>query len=341
MTITAALLLAVPSTAWSAEPAVAPVTRPVLSIAEVDDKLEIGGERIDARTVRTRMTVDVHVNGRGPFRFIVDSGADTSVIGTRVAGELQLPAGTSIVLNATTGSSSVNRVRVATLRLGSSEFEDLQLPVLDTVHLGADGLIGIDALRGQRLMLDFEAQQIRVEDASEPIRPSDGEIVVTAHRRRGQLILTTARIAGQPVQAIIDTGSEVTIGNLPLRDRFAHRGWVKLPPVVVSGATGAKVALETDQVKDLRLGPVLLENVPVAFAQVPPFLAFGLDDEPALLIGTDLMSSFRRVSLDFRHRKIRFQLRRCSPQNVAIPGSDLPLSRLSAAPGAPRTCDGG
>ncbi|HVF37422.1 MAG TPA: hypothetical protein VNA29_05715, partial [Sphingomicrobium sp.] len=54
---------------------VPPVPMPPLPPAVIDNSLAIGGDDVDARRVRTRMTVDVRVNGRGPYRFLVDSGA--------------------------------------------------------------------------------------------------------------------------------------------------------------------------------------------------------------------------------------------------------------------------
>ena len=45
---------------------------------------------------------------------------------------------------------------------------------------------------------------------------------------------------------------------------------------------------------------------------------FGLSDEPALLLGTDILETFRRVSLDFRARKVRFQLRKCDTQGIIL-----------------------
>jgi hypothetical protein len=71
--------------------------------------------------------------------------------------------------------------------------------------------------------------------------------------------------------------------------------------------------------------------LPIAFADVPPFRVFGLSDQPALLLGTDVLGAFRRVSLDFAARKVRFQLRRCGSEMVSIgvsPSSSL--TRLSS-----------
>ena len=61
---------------------------------------------------------------------------------------------------------------------------------------------------------------------------------------------------------------------------------------------------------ELAIGGIRLKDVPVAFDDAPPFALFGLAQQPAILLGTDLLRSFRRVSLDFRARKVRFSLRR-------------------------------
>ena len=58
---------------------------PPLPPAYYDPALAVGGQDLKARKIETRLSVDVLVNGRGPYRFIVDSGADTSVVGLRIA----------------------------------------------------------------------------------------------------------------------------------------------------------------------------------------------------------------------------------------------------------------
>lgn len=315
------------------KPVPVPASRmPPLPPAVIDNSLLIGGDDIGARKVRTRMTVAVNVNGGGPYRFVVDSGADTSVIGSRAAKTLQLPPGTPVTLHGMTASSRVDRVLVDELGLGQSTVRALELPVLDDRDLGGEGMIGIDALVRQRLLLDFEKRTINVEDARRPARRLDGEIVVTARRRRGQLILTEAEVNGRPVDAVIDTGSEITIGNLMLRDRLMRRHRDKFSTVAVTGVTGVTVDLQLVRVAELRLGPVTLRDILIAFADVPPFAVFGLREQPAMLLGTDLMEQFRRVSLDFRARKVRFQLKRCGSTGIVISTSTSTsaISRISS-----------
>ena len=88
-----------------------PPNVPPLPPAYYDPALAIGGEDLKARKEETRLSVHVRVNGSGPYRFIVDSGADTSVVGLRIARDLQLPLGTPAVLNGMTARNLVDRVR--------------------------------------------------------------------------------------------------------------------------------------------------------------------------------------------------------------------------------------
>jgi len=307
-------------------------TRPMTPLppAVIDDTLAVTGEEIDARKIRTRMTVEVDINGQGPYRFLVDSGADSSVVGLRLAQELQLPLTTPVILHGMTGSARVDRVKVDELKLGSSIVQNLELPALKEGDLGGDGMIGIDALVEQRLMMDFEKRKITSEDASMPAIRMDGEIVVRARRQRGQLILTQVKAAGLPLEAVVDTGSEITIGNTLLRDKLIRGNRDKFVTVAATGVTGITMNMQLARIGELKLGSITLRNVPIAFADVPPFEVFGLTEEPALLLGTDLLETFRRVSLDFRARRVRFQLRRCGSVGIVINTAPTTLTRLSS-----------
>ncbi len=304
-----------------------PSTMPPLTPAVIDNNLAIGGDDINARKVESRMTVEVRVNGRGPYHFVVDSGADTSAVGLRVAHDLQLPLGTPVILNGMTDRNIVDRVRVSALTLGPSTISDLEVPALREADLGGDGMIGIDAMVRQRLMMDFENRLIKVEDASRPAPHFTDEIVITARLLHGQLILTQVRAAGVALDAVIDTGSEISIGNLALRNKLLSRNLTKDWTVAATGVTGKTVDLQIGWIRELRLGSVTLRDVPIAFADVPPFKVFGMSDQPALLLGTDILEAFRRVSLDFQARKVHFQLRRCGTASITI--STSPTSTLT------------
>lgn len=283
---------------------------PTIPPATIDNNLEVVGENLVAEERRTRLFVDVLVNGKGPYSFLVDSGADRSVIGAGLAGRLALPVEANVMVRGMAGTSPATTVLIDTLSIGSSRIDGIVAPALPERFMGAQGIIGIDALADQRLLLDFDKRTVIIQDSRQPQMREEGEIVVTARRRKGQLIITQASVDGDRTYAVIDTGSELTIGNSAMLRR-ALRGRSKPPMQTISliSVTGASFSAEVTTLAELRVGGVLLKNVTVAFTDAPPFELFGLEKQPALLLGTDLLKNFKRLSLDFRNRKVRFVLR--------------------------------
>ncbi|MEI6419422.1 MAG: aspartyl protease family protein [Sphingomonadales bacterium] len=293
-------------------PAPGPVAAgsPVIPLASIDNSLEIKGDAIDAEALKKRMFIDVKVNDAGPYRFLVDSGADRSVISSGVAGVLALPTTGTARLQSMAGQASVNLAEVDRLVLGRSEVGPLTTPVLAARDMGADGVIGIDALADQRLLLDFVKRTVTVQDSRTKEPLMTGEILVTAKRRKGQLIITEASVRGRGVSAVIDTGSEVTTGNMALRRAlFGNRVPAGMQTITLVSVTGQTLAAEAILLNDIRVGGVIMNNVAIAFVDAPPFELFGLANTPAIFLGSDLLNSFRRVGLDFRNRKVRFTLR--------------------------------
>jgi hypothetical protein len=277
--------------------------------ATIDNNLEVTGDPVAAKEINTRMQVGVLVNGKGPYRFVVDSGADRSVIGEALALRLGLPAGSPVMLHSTGSARQTGTVHIDKLGVGTSTIHDISAPALPERFLGGDGLIGIDALIDQRLTIDFDRKTVVVQDTQRPeAAAGSGEIVITARRRKGQLILTQAR-AGFPIAAVIDTGTEVTIGNSALRAKLLRRRQAPVLTTTLISVTGDEITADLLPVPEIRIGDLVLHDVLIAFSDLPPFKLFGLDQEPAILLGTDLLRSFRRVSLDFRRRKVRFTLR--------------------------------
>ncbi len=288
-------------------------TTPLPTIAApavIDNSLDVQGDPLAADQQRNRMFIEVKVNDSGPHRFLVDSGADRSVVSDGLAALLKLPSGEPVRVQGMAGTREVATVEVAALTLGKSEVGPIMAPALSARHLGADGLIGIDALADQRLMLDFDKRTITVQDSRSAYVPSGNEILVTAKRRKGQLIITQAAVSNRTVAAVIDTGSEVTLGNAALRQRlFGTRRPNGMQDIELISVTGQVLKAEAMVLNHVQIGSLTLSNVVIAFADAPPFALFGLTNQPAIFLGSDLLSSFRRVSLDFRNRKVRFTLR--------------------------------
>lgn len=289
------------------------VQAPLISPATLDDTLNIEGDAIEAERRRSRLFIEGYINDTGPYRFLVDSGADRSVVSVELAQLLALPEAGTAMLQSMAGRSRVSMVQLESLRIGSSISENLSVPALPRAYVGADGLLGIDALAAQRILLDYQRRSVTVQPSNTPIASTnsgDGEeIVVTARRRNGQLIITQVRADGLPLYAVIDSGSEITLGNMALYARLFSRKQITDPQTITMvSVTGETLIANLGILPELRIGSLILRGLPIAFADAGPFRLFGLADRPALLLGSDVLKVFRRVALDFGNRRVRFTL---------------------------------
>jgi predicted aspartyl protease len=265
---------------------------------------------IDAGVDRSlRMTVPVTVDGQGPYQFVVDTGADRTVVSRELADHLNLaPSGTA-TMHTMSGVGPVDTVRVSTLEVGGGRNDGFNAPALSREHLGANGLVGVDSLQGRRVVMDFRKGTMSVTNSKirEAVEPDT--IVVTAKSRYGQLVLVDSDIGGIPITVIIDSGAQSSVGNLALRRMLEKRNKVRdFLPAVMTDVTGTTINAEVARVESIRLGGFTLTNVGVLFADAHPFKRFDLLKRPAMLLGMDTLRAFRRVSVDFAQRKVRFLL---------------------------------
>jgi predicted aspartyl protease len=256
-----------------------------------------------------RMTVPVTIGDQGPFRFMLDTGAQATVLSRALADQLQLFDRERALLVGMASSRSVETTSIPEFGLGSRRFVIHTAPLVDGAHIGgADGILGIDSLQDQRVLLDFANRQILVADAEELGGNRGFEIVVSARRRLGQLIITEARLDGVRVAVVIDTGAQGSIGNLALYDRL--RRTRSLDATELTDINGERMSGPVRIARDLTVGRASIRNVPIMFADSPPFHGLDLANEPALILGMSELRLFRRVAIDFRTRQILFDLPR-------------------------------
>jgi predicted aspartyl protease len=290
------------------------VLMPLLAAASVpislgQDAAQRAGE-VDLVEVHTdrqdRMTVAVRIGEAGPYRFLIDTGAERTVISREIAERLALPSAGRATLMGVAGSLAVDLVELDEIKLGQRSYYALTPPLLDDRHMGADGIIGIDGLQGQRVLLDFGRNLMAVSEAKDLGGNRGFEIVVRARSRHGQLIMTNALIDGIKTDVVIDTGARTTIANRALQTALAKRG--KLEQTSLMSVTGQSIVADLAIVKRFKVGDLELNGVQIAFVDAPPFARLGLKDKPAVLMGMNELRVFKRVAIDFDTRKVLFDL---------------------------------
>jgi predicted aspartyl protease len=252
-----------------------------------------------------RVTVPVTVNDRGPFPFIVDTGSTNTVVSNELAAHLRLPIGENLLIKAATGPAETNSVRVESLSVGARRLTNLRAPVLQRANMGGLGILGLDAIAKQKLVMDFARKQMLLTQSSR--RGEDpATIVVQAKSKYGQLLLVDCDVDGMPLYVILDTGGEATIGNLTMRSMLERRRQPN--EVQVISVTGDSVTAPVGVLPQLNVGHVRVMNQPIAYTDLYAFNQFGLRDKPAMLLGMDTLRRFARVAIDFPAREVRFLL---------------------------------
>ncbi|MEY4952022.1 MAG: hypothetical protein RL299_446 [Pseudomonadota bacterium] len=255
-----------------------------------------------------RMTVPVRIGAHGPYDFLIDTGSQNTVLSTGLAGKLALKSERKVKLIGVAGVSEVDTVMLDEVVLGRRSFFSLLAPLLPETHIGAQGILGLDSLQGQRVQIDFRKGTMAVDDAKALGGNKGYEIVVTARRRSGQLIMADATIDGIKVNVVIDTGAEYSIGNRVLQKALAKRG--RNGQMVLKSVTGQTIVADLGVASNLQIEQMNFGNVVIAYADAPPFKTLGLDAKPALFLGMRDMRALDRIAIDFVTRRIYFDLPR-------------------------------
>jgi predicted aspartyl protease len=267
-----------------------------------------------------RLTVPVTVSGQGPYRFLVDTGADRTAISHQIVSTLQLASVGGSQLHSVTGVSPVSTAQVASVEVSKNRRQPVDAVILDSQNMGADGILGVDLLRAQRVQFDFASNVMTIVPSSSPdFRAEPGTIVVNGFRKNGRLIVTDAEANGTHLSVVVDTGAQLSIGNAALRRALLGRG-LKDPAekVELISVTGAKLSGDYMFIRDLKIGGIELNNLVVVFADAHTFDQLNLQKKPALLLGMNAIRAFKKVSIDFANRKFRVLLPEQSMATVRV-----------------------
>ncbi len=120
--------------------------------------------------------VEAMVNGKGPFSFVVDTGASHSVLSSQTAERLGLleEAGCcgSVSGRGAQGAGGAVAARATTvesLRVGDVEEKDIEVAIMDLMNVSRaveqklDGIIGRNFMQGYRVIIDYPRQEIFFE----------------------------------------------------------------------------------------------------------------------------------------------------------------------------------
>jgi predicted aspartyl protease len=300
--ISASAVFLIAGTTWIAAPARAcePLVAGAASAAGAISK-DLAG----------RAVARISINGQGPFRFIIDTGANRSVLSQALATRLGLaPSGEGLV-HSIDSATPTQLVNVDSLSFGALRLSSGDTPVLDSPMLADEhGLLGVDGMDGRMLHVDFTKQCVEVYESPAQL-PMQGWLSVPARMRFGTMLTVQGEIRGVKVNVLIDTGSDLSLANEKFRE--ALRG-VASRSIEYKGdfafTFGRPVVLERSVwTPRLNLGDTYVDNVIAYIGNFHIFDVWGLQNEPTLLIGMDVLARSREMAIDYESGVVHFRKR--------------------------------
>ncbi len=293
---------------------VIPTTAPPLPVAEPaieEVQVEAPEPRYVAPTLRDsigRIWAPVLINGKGPFRLVLDTGASKSALLPRVARALNVPMKTGTMrVHGVTGSTDVSTVDIDQIEVGDLLMGATTLPIVPDVFGGADGVLGNEALGDKRIYIDFRRDRIEIM-RSRGERPGIGMSKIPLKLTRGRLLSFKTRIGSVATTAVIDTGAQRTIGNQTLRDSL-HRRQRNWEQEEIVGVTLDVAKGDNIPTPPIAFGKATLSGVRITFTDTSIFHHWGLTDEPALLLGMDVLGLVDVLVIDYKTQELHVRFR--------------------------------
>ena len=271
--------------------------------------------RFVAPTLRDRIGriwAPVLINGKGPFRLVLDTGSNSSVVNAAVAAALGIPITmeSSVILQGVTGSTTVPVIAVDSFVAGELELRSKRLPIVSDAFGGAEGVLGTEGLLDKRILIDFRHDMIKIV-RSHSQRAPEGFMTIPVTIDQGLLLVANVRLGSLRAKAIIDTGGQATLANAALRDALSRR--VRPEDVRSSEIIGATLDVQRG---DLVLAPLIsiggleIRQAEVTAGDMYIFQYWQMTKQPALLIGMDILGQFDTLIIDYKRRELQVRLRR-------------------------------
>lgn len=264
----------------------------------------LGEELLSWLDAYGRPTAKVMIGDKGPFDFLVDTGSNTTVLPMMLALEAGATFVGSSIVHGTTGSAEMPMALLPELSTGSVKRRDIRVAVFPNENFGhGHGILGADVFAGRRLTFDIPARSVRVDSS----RRDNGSIapVGNLRMRNGMLAELRGRVGRVRTRLMLDTGAQQGIINPALNAALAryHPELKRAERVRVTGVTGHVLYGDLVFLPRAEMGTMELLDASAVAADAPIFKVWGLEKDPAMIVGVDVLSRMQGFSIDYGTRR--------------------------------------
>jgi predicted aspartyl protease len=243
----------------------------------------------------------VKVNGQGPFDFIFDTGAGTSLLSSDLMKQLDVKVVGSKEGQSAGGKVAVSLATVDSLAVGAAKLDDVDVGIVDLNHIGktigakVDGDLGYNFLKHFRLSIDYGKCELRLDNPKRVENLAGGaktEMPIRLASPAKPLILVDVYANGRgPFQFAIDTGTSTTA----ITPELAKDLGVASSPVGPATTGGAHVDVTAGILKSFQVGGAKIDNMPVVVADFFAMLSNAIGAKLDGIVGYNFLRNYKVV----------------------------------------------
>src|SRR5277367_832682 len=255
------------------------------------------------------VVVPTFVNGKGPFDFIFDTGADESAVYAWFGKSLNLPKAGNKELTGATGNVDITTMRLSTLAVDGHSISNVEVDTVPDRLDGAKlaGIVGVDLMMERLAVLDFgcgTAALLPLEESGPEVVGKGATLINAGSIKDGKQLTLPVTLNGVTGVAVLDSGARVTQINY----KFAAAAGVE--PQSTAFHDGDPTRGASLKAVNVRVGPIgtavfagIARRDAVARVGDLPFLeGAGLADKPTMNLGLDLLRG-TRLTVDYPSRR--------------------------------------
>ena len=282
------------------------MTTAILSPRNVKVKFRLAGG------AQPLILLPVQVNGDGPFEFILDTGAGTSLLSSDLAKKLKIKIISTKEGQSAGGKISVSLAKVDSLAVGQAKLDDVDVGIVDLTHIGntigtkIDGDVGYNFLKHFRITIDYHDCEIRLDEPRRIQRlgrSSKAEVPMRLASLAKPLLLVDVHANGDgPFQFAIDTGTSTTA----IAPELAQQLGLKSSPVGPLTTGGAQVNVTAGTLESFKVGRAGVDDLVVVVADFFATLSQAVGAKLDGIVGYNFLRNFR-VVMDYPSEKFRLE----------------------------------
>jgi predicted aspartyl protease len=243
--------------------------------------------------------IPAQVNGKGPYWFLLDTGATSTTIRPQLAAALGLPKMAAQIsgLQSMGGTMSADLYRVESINYGPMEAKNVLAPMFTLPESRSHplmGVAGIDILRGHAIEFDFVQRTIRLHQG---FRGGRGWVRSPARFSKSGYAFVPFSVNGISGEGFLDTGATSTILSPAYAAALGHaaHGAGVSQGGFIGGVEGARIPLYATPKMKHALGPRAVPDRPALFADLPIFARLGPPNARVAILGADILHKHRFV----------------------------------------------